>query len=307
MAKVALSFGHDENTYETGGGKGVKVNGKVYEEYHFNKAVGEKVNAILKAHGVTTLVVTGSLSNRTSKANSWDADIYWSIHANAGASSARGLAGFYYEGSKTGLKLAQLYAKYCKAENFPVYSGDYIYESQRGTWSDFHELRQTAMPALLTENGFMTNPEDFKLIFLNQGNFHNRLAYAHSKAILEYFGIKYDAYKSGEKKKPAPTPVKPAPAPTAGTHKVVSGDTLWGISMKYDLSVAELKQLNGMKTDVIHVGDVLKVGKVTTHKVVSGDTLWGLSRKYNTTVASIKSLNGLKSDVLTIGDTLRVK
>lgn len=393
MAKVALSYGHGSNTFDEKGSKGVYKNGKAYEEHTFNATVGEKVRKILQAHGVSVLVLQPafgrdvSLSARTSKANAWGADIYWSIHANAGTSSARGLAGFYWSTSSQSKKLAQLYAKYCKAENFPVYSGDYMYPSQRGTWSDFHELRESAMPALLTENGFMTNAEDFKLIFLNAGDFHNRLARAHAKAILEYFGIKYDSGKAGESK-PAPTTYKPteedydkgrigratittdvlnfregksldskviktlkegstyfvyavdgkwynlgggwasagsdgslldvqmfpkrpvqAPAPKGDTHTVKSGDTLWELAQDYNTSVAKLKELNGLKSDLLSIGQVLRVNDNAPqyHVVKSGDTLWGLSRDYKTTVAKIKSLNGLKSDVIGVGDKLRVK
>lgn len=201
MPKVVISIGHGANTFEDKHSKGVIVNGKAYEEHTFNANIGTRLDKILKEHGVTTLLVQEPwgidvpLSTRTSKANAWGADIYWSIHANAGAASARGLAAFHYQGSKGGLKLAQLYSKYCKEESFPAYSGDYMYESQKGTWSDFHELRETNMPACLTENGFMTNPEDFKLIFENKDNYHDRLAVVHAKTILEYLGIVYKEVK----------------------------------------------------------------------------------------------------------------
>lgn len=223
MAKVALSYGHDENTYETTGGKGVKVGGKVYEEYHFNKRVGEKVNAILKAHDVTTLVVSGSLSQRTKKANDWDADIYWSIHANAGDAKARGIAGFYWSSSAGGKKLAVIFAKYLKEAKMPLYSGG-TYASQKGTWSDFHELRETNMVAILTENGFMTNGEDFKLIFLDAGDFDTKLSRIHSKSILEYLKVKYDPIKSGEKKAPVVKETEPKKAVTSDKlHRVQVG------------------------------------------------------------------------------------
>lgn len=43
------------------------------------------------------------------------------------------------------------------------------------------------------------------------------------------------------------------------THKVVKGDTLWDISRKYGTTVAKLKSLNGLKSDIIYPGQVLKV------------------------------------------------
>jgi LysM repeat protein len=43
------------------------------------------------------------------------------------------------------------------------------------------------------------------------------------------------------------------------TYTVVSGDTLWGISRKTGISVDQLKSINGLTTDVIQVGQVLKL------------------------------------------------
>lgn len=42
-------------------------------------------------------------------------------------------------------------------------------------------------------------------------------------------------------------------------HKVSRGETLWGISQKYGCSVDEIKQLNGLTSDKLRVGQKLKV------------------------------------------------
>jgi N-acetylmuramoyl-L-alanine amidase len=214
MAKVALSYGHGANTYEDKRSKFVVVNGKVYEEHTHNAEVGVRVKKILERHGVQVLVVQPPygadvpLATRTTAANNWKADIYWSIHGNAAGASARGWCAFYWGPSGgNGKKLAELYAKHVKTLGLPMYSDDGIYPSQPGTWSDFHELRETNMPAVITENGFMTNPEDFKYIFLNKDGHYDKLAVAHAKAILEYFGIAYKAEVA-----PTPPPVQPAPS-----------------------------------------------------------------------------------------------
>ena len=55
----------------------------------------------------------------------------------------------------------------------------------------------------------------------------------------------------------APTPT-PAPAP-AGFHLVERGDTLFSISRRYGLSVAQLKKLNNMTDDTIKIGQTLKI------------------------------------------------
>lgn len=46
---------------------------------------------------------------------------------------------------------------------------------------------------------------------------------------------------------------------TAQTHKIVAGDTLSEIAVKYGTTVAKLKQLNGLKSDVIYAGKTLRV------------------------------------------------
>jgi N-acetylmuramoyl-L-alanine amidase len=68
---------------------------------------------------------------------------------------------------------------------------------------------------------------------------------------------------------PAPTPpVRPAPTPPpppelkpvgAATHRIQSGDTLSRIAARYGVSVAQLKQWNGLNSDIIRAGDTLKV------------------------------------------------
>lgn len=55
---------------------------------------------------------------------------------------------------------------------------------------------------------------------------------------------------------------------STGTHTVVSGDSLWGIAIKFNTSISNIKALNGLKSDVINVGQTLKVnGSVSTPAV----------------------------------------
>ena len=100
------------------------------------------------------------------------------------------------------------------------------------------------------------------------------------------------------------------------TYKVKSGDTLYSIAKKYNISVNELKELNNLKNNNITVGQVLKIksnipSEEVTEKnyyiVKSGDTLYSIAKKYNTTVDEIKKLNNLKSDNLSIGMELKIK
>jgi LysM repeat protein len=45
------------------------------------------------------------------------------------------------------------------------------------------------------------------------------------------------------------------------THRVNRGDTLWRIANRYGTSVKQLRQANGKSSDVLQVGQVLKISK----------------------------------------------
>ncbi|MGI5920278.1 MAG: LysM peptidoglycan-binding domain-containing protein [Syntrophomonadaceae bacterium] len=110
-------------------------------------------------------------------------------------------------------------------------------------------------------------------------------------------------------------------------YTVQSGDTLWAIALNNGTTVNQLKQVNGLTSDLIHIGDRLvlpsssSVGPVVavnspvpaapaangTYIVQSGDTLWQISLRYGTTVARLKELNNLTSDMLWVGQKLVVE
>lgn len=92
------------------------------------------------------------------------------------------------------------------------------------------------------------------------------------------------------------------------TYTVQRGDTLYGISKQFGVSVSEIKRLNNLTSDAITVGDVLQIPTTgnTTYTVQRGDSLYSIARLYNTTVDAIKQFNGLTSDLLSIGMVLRI-
>lgn len=69
--------------------------------------------------------------------------------------------------------------------------------------------------------------------------------------------------------KPTPAPQQQAaPAPQAGaTYVVAKGDTLWKIARKHNMKVADVKSLNGMDSDMIRIGQKLKVNGGSTAAV----------------------------------------
>ncbi len=98
------------------------------------------------------------------------------------------------------------------------------------------------------------------------------------------------------------------------TYTVKAGDTLYGISNQFGVSVTELAELNGIQGSNLQIGEVLKIpsssgenpNNMFMYTVKNGDTLYGIAKKYNTTVQKIIDLNYLKNTNLVLGQVLRI-
>lgn len=98
------------------------------------------------------------------------------------------------------------------------------------------------------------------------------------------------------------------------TYTVKAGDTLYSVAKKYDTTVDEIKKLNNLNSNLLNIGQVLKIAVAVnlpssdydTYIVKSGDTLYSIAKKFGMTVAEIKKINNLVNDNLSIGQVLRV-
>lgn len=144
---IALDAGH-------GGGH----SGAYYEmtaEKDLNWSMTLKLDQVLRALGYKTVLTRTedeevSLLSRARTANGSKADIFVSIHCNAAenAPDFEGLYVYYYPGSTAGQKLAQAIQMAACVSSGAV--------DRNINTANFSVLRNTQMPAVLVETGFMS-------------------------------------------------------------------------------------------------------------------------------------------------------
>lgn len=105
-----------------------------------------------------------------------------------------------------------------------------------------------------------------------------------------------------------------SPSESNNIYIVKAGDSLWSIANRYGTTVSILKQLNGLTSDNLSIGQKLYLPNQgseekpenVTYVVKSGDSLYTIARKYNTTVNDLMNLNQLKTSLLSIGQVLKI-
>ncbi len=193
-------------------GELVRKKGKIIKENEWNRGVSEYLSAALKRCGIDTMFtadMTGKtdipLNSRANTANKKGADILISNHYNAigncdtWQSRVKGLLVLRTKNaSSKSIKLGKLAAKHLEK--------DIDYEYSYGLMRDVDMsgftlaiLRQTTMPAILIEYGFMDYEKEAKLML--DKKHQKKCAEAVAKAVCEYFGVTYIAEKQEEANK----------------------------------------------------------------------------------------------------------
>ncbi len=92
------------------------------------------------------------------------------------------------------------------------------------------------------------------------------------------------------------------------TWTVREGDTLSWISLKFNLSVERLKQINSLGEPYLHPGQILDLTdpRPQTVTVGPGDSLWKYSNRYNITMKSLQEWNNLQDENIRVGQTLQL-
>ena len=111
----------------------------------------------------------------------------------------------------------------------------------------FMVLKSPDIPSILVETGFISNRKEEG--FLRDGNFQTRIARALLKGIHKYF-----------KDYPPPgTLLAQRSAPRQVEYEIKRGDTLASIAREYSVSLPHLRSLNSLSSDVLRVGQTLRI------------------------------------------------
>lgn len=162
---IAIDAGHGRNT----AGKRVTLKGYPdTREWTLNDRIADLLEKLLSDYDCKVIRVddtTGtndiSLANRVGKANSANADIYISIHHNAGihGGSGGGTVVYYYSSKIQRRDQAQKLYNFITDET-RLYGN----RSSQVINNAFYVLKNTRMPAFLIENGFMDSTTDVPII-----------------------------------------------------------------------------------------------------------------------------------------------
>ncbi|SDM59236.1 N-acetylmuramoyl-L-alanine amidase [Psychrobacillus sp. OK028] len=228
MVKVFIDAGH--------GGTDPGAIGNGLQEKNLTLQISTRIKDILIAeyNNVSVLMSrtgdqTLTLTQRTNAANSWGADFLLSVHINAGGGT--GYEDYIYPGVSTPTTTYQntIHAEILKLVDY----------ADRGKKQEnFHMLRESNMPAILTENGFIDNATDATK--LKSASFIESIARGHVNGIVKCFNLPQKS--------------------TAVYHTVVSGDTVYSLSQIYGSTTQQIKDWNGLDANfTIYIGQVLRV------------------------------------------------
>lgn len=165
MLKIAIDAGHGMNT----AGKRITLKGYAdTREWWLNNRIADELERLLHNYECEVLRVDDTtgvkdipLAERVRKANAWGADVYFSIHHNAGINggSGGGVMVFYYSSKPERLRQAK--ALYDELINHTGLKGN---RSEPVKMYPYYVIKNTTMPAFLIENGFMDSTADVPVI-----------------------------------------------------------------------------------------------------------------------------------------------
>jgi N-acetylmuramoyl-L-alanine amidase len=168
MFKIALDAGHGK--YTSGKRCLKSLDPKETREWFLNARICDRIEKLLKDYVGYALLrvddITGEtdvpLKTRTKAANDWGADIYLSVHHNAGLGGRSGggaVTIIYTNPSAKSIEYQKIiHTKFINSV------GKFGNRSEEMPRQNLHVCRETNMPSVLIECGFMDSPTDVPLI-----------------------------------------------------------------------------------------------------------------------------------------------
>jgi len=180
---VLIDAGH-------GGADPGKVAGSTQEK-NLNLAIAQKLQVYLEQGGSTVLMTRADdadlgaskksdMYSRKLTASESRADIFVSIHQNSfTSSSAQGAQVFYFNKSDNSKRLAECIQ--AELESFVDQNNTRVAKAN----DNYYVLKQTAMPAVLVECGFLSNPAEKAK--LGDDYYQEQIAWGIYMGIVKYF------------------------------------------------------------------------------------------------------------------------
>lgn len=193
--KIALTAGHYKGTAGKRCLKSLDPNET--REWVLNDRIADKVERLLQGYTGWELIRTDdttgakdiSLTARTNAANNFKADFYLSLHHNAGVNGGKGggIVAFIYPtaGAEAQAWQRDLYDALIEATGL---------KGNRSTplaKKNLHEVRETTMPAVLLELGFMDSATDVPVILTEE--YADKCAAAIVKVLVKRGGLEKKA------------------------------------------------------------------------------------------------------------------
>lgn len=191
MFKIALTAGHYMGTPGKRCLKSIDPNET--REWWLNDRIADKVQKLLEGYTGWELLRTDdttgqkevTLAERTGAANAWGADFYLSIHHNAGINGGKGggiVVYVYTNASAASIQWQKdLYAALIDATGLKGNRTSPLLKE------NYFECRETTMPAVLLELGFMDSQTDVPVILTEE--YADQCAAAIVKVLVERGGL----------------------------------------------------------------------------------------------------------------------
>uniref|UniRef100_Q0HR39 N-acetylmuramoyl-L-alanine amidase AmiC n=1 Tax=Shewanella sp. (strain MR-7) TaxID=60481 RepID=Q0HR39_SHESR len=119
-------------------------------------------------------------------------------------------------------------------------------------------LKSPDIPSILVETGFISNPKEERL--LNSSRHQESIATAIYKGVSRYFHNNPPADTLLAKRNSGSSTTRASAKSSSNIkHKVSRGESLSAIAQRYQVPMASIKRANGMKTDVVQLGQTLVI------------------------------------------------